>query len=227
MRSQAPATLSFSILGPLAASRDGDALALGGSRQRALLALLLVHANEVVGMERLIEQAFGDLDSRRATNAVHVAVSRLRRSLGDPNGELLLTDRGGYLLAIDPAQLDAARFEQLLAEGRELLLRGDPATAGTRLTEALSLWRGPALVGVPPVDDVQLEVRRLDELRLLAEMERIEAELALGHADAAVAELEPLIAREPLKERLRAQLMLALYRSGRQADALAVYRATC
>ena len=227
MRAQATASVQFRILGPLAAYRDGETLALGGERQRALLALLLLHANETVTTERLIEQLIGRSASGSPANAIHVAVSRLRRALADGEGSMLLTCRGGYALEIEPGQLDATQFESLLEQGRELLARGDPAAASGRLREALSLWRGPPLADLGSVDGVQPEVRRLEELRLLAEMERIDAELALGHASDVVVELERLIAQAPLQERPRAQLMLALYRSGRQAEALAAYRDAC
>jgi WD40 repeat protein/DNA-binding SARP family transcriptional activator len=227
MRAQATAAVRFGILGPLSASVDGEALALGGARQRTLLAILLVHANEMVSTERLIEQLFDGSRSASSINAVHVAVSRLRRTLRDERAELLRTRRGGYVLELDPEQLDAAKFERLLAEGRSLLAGGDHAGASARLREGLALWRGPPLVDLGAVEDVQPEVRRLEELRLLAEMERVDAELALGHAAEMVAPLEQLTQQAPLQERLRAQLMLALYRSGRQAEALAAYREAC
>ncbi len=215
--------LRFEILGPLSALRGGEPLRLGGSRQRALLALLLVQANEQVSTERIVEQLFGPYHSEGGANAVYVAISRLRRTLGD-DGELLRTCRGGYMLQIEPEQLDAARFERLLDEGRRLLAHGEPAAALVRLREGLDLWRGSPLADLAPVDLVRLEESRLEELRLLAEMERIDAELALGRHRELVAEIKALIATAPLQERLRAQLMLALYRSGRQAEALAAYR---
>jgi WD40 repeat protein/DNA-binding SARP family transcriptional activator len=227
VRAQATASVEFRILGPLAASRDGETLALGGERQRALLAVMLVHANQTVRTERLIEQLFGRSGTSSPHNAVHVAVSRLRRMLGDGAGEMLRTRPGGYVLELESGQLDAATFERLLAEGRELRGRGEPAAALARLREALSLWRGPPLADLAGSDDLQAEVRRLGELHLLAEMERIDAELSLGRAAELVVDLERLTAEAPLQERLRAQLMLALYRSGRQADALAVYRDAC
>jgi WD40 repeat protein/DNA-binding SARP family transcriptional activator len=227
MRAQAMPAVQFSILGPLAARCDGEALALGGERQRALLGVLLVHAGELVTTEQLIEQVFAGNGSGHGVNAVHVAVSRLRRTLHASGAELLVTRRGGYVLELEPDQLDAAVFERTLEEGRSLLARGDPAAASARLRDGLALWRGPPLADLGAVEDVQPEVRRLEELRLLAEMERIEAELELGRAAEVVVDLERLIAQDPLQERLRAQLMRALYRSGRQADALAVYREAC
>ena len=229
MPPQATASVQFRILGPVTAYRDGESLALGGERQRALLAALLVHANETVSTERLVEQLFGRSGSRSSTNAIQVAVSRLRRALGDGAGAgaMLHTRRGGYSLELEPGQLDAAMFESLLEQGRDLLAQGDPGEASARLREALGLWRGPPLVDLAAVEGMQAEIRRLEELRLLAEMERIDAELTLGHAAEVVVDLERLIAQAPLQERLRAQQMLALYRSGRQAEALAAYREAC
>ena len=227
MRAQATAALRFDILGPLAASWDGEALAFGGARQRALLAILLVNANEMVSTERLVDQLFDGSRSAGSVNAVHVAVSRLRRALRDDGAEMLRTCRGGYVLELEPRQLDATAFEHSLEEGRSLLARGEPAAASARLRAGLALWRGPPLADLGAVEDVQPEVRRLEELRLLAEMEQVDAELALGRAAELVAPLERLIAGAPLQERLRGQLMLALYRSGRQAEALAVYREAC
>ena len=143
--------MQFRILGPLTAAFEGEALALGGERQRALLAVLLVHANEMVSTERLIEQLFGDTRAPRsgsAANAVHVAVSRLRRALGDEGSEMLLTRRGGYILELEDGQLDAAVFERLVDEGRALLAQEDAAAASARLREALEQWRGPPLAGL-------------------------------------------------------------------------------
>jgi WD40 repeat protein/DNA-binding SARP family transcriptional activator len=224
---QTTASVEFRILGPLSAVRANHSLALGGERQRALLAILLVHANRTVSTERLIEQLFGVGSSGSQANAVHVAVSRLRRALGDGPGGMLLTRAGGYMLELEPEQLDASIFARLLEEGRALLARGDAATASARLREALDLWRGAPLADLAAVEDVAAEITRLEELRMLAEMAWVDAELALGHAAEMVVELERMTAQAPLQERPRAQLMLALYRSGRQAEALAVYRQTC
>ncbi|MGA2925788.1 MAG: BTAD domain-containing putative transcriptional regulator [Solirubrobacteraceae bacterium] len=217
-------TLRFGVLGPLEASWDGKPVRLGGDRQRALLALLLLHANQLVTMEQLVEQLFGADASDGAANAVHVAISRLRRVLHCGDGAVLQTRPGGYLLALDVAQLDATLFERLLDEGRELFCGGDPAAAAARLREALALWRGSPLADVPPLEIVAPEIRRLAELRVLALIERIDADLALGRDAELIPEIERLVASEPLRERPRAQLMLALYRSGRQAEALDVYR---
>jgi DNA-binding SARP family transcriptional activator/WD40 repeat protein len=226
MRSRATAAVQFRILGPLAVSRDGEGVRLGGERQRALLALLLVRANEMVSTDWLVEQLFGPQPSPGAVNALYVAVSRLRRTLSERGEQVLVTRGGGYLLALEPQQLDAIMFERLLDEGRALVASGDPSAGSERLGEALALWHGPPLADLSTVEGLQPEIRRLDELRLLALMERIDADLSLGRAREVVGELERLIAREPLQERLRGQLMLALYRSGRQADALAAYRET-
>ena len=217
--------LQFRMLGPLEAWRDGTPLRLGGERQRALLALLLMHANELVRTEQLVDQLLGEELSNQALNTTRVAVSRLRRLLddGDP-GELLLTQAGGYVLKAGPEQLDAACFERLLSEGRGLLAGGDAASAGARLREGLALWRGPPLADLGLLEFAQPEIRRLEELRLLAFMERIDADLTLGADSELIPELEGLVASNPLQERLRAQLMLALYRAGRQAEALEVYR---
>ncbi|HEX3832153.1 MAG TPA: BTAD domain-containing putative transcriptional regulator, partial [Solirubrobacteraceae bacterium] len=217
--------LQFRMLGPLEAWRGAMPLRLGGERQRALLALLLVHANQLVRTEQLVDQLLGEELSDSALNTARVAVSRLRRVLetGDAGG-VLLTQPGGYLLRAGPEQLDAVCFERLLSDARGLLGAGDAACAAARLREALALWRGPPLADLALLECVQPEIRRLEELRLLALMERIDADLALGANAALIGELDGLVAANSLQERLRAQLMLALYRAGRQADALEVYR---
>ena len=216
----------FRVLGPLEVSQDGVPVRLGGERQRALLALLLTRANALVTTERLIEHLFGGEASANAANAVHVAVSRLRRVLRCGDDALLVTQPGGYVLRVGPDQLDAVRFESLLDEGRQLVAAGDPASGTVRLREGLALWRGPALADLAMMEFLAPEARRLDELRLLALMERIDADLALDRHAELIPELEALIAAEPLRERLRQQQMLALYRADRRADALEVYRET-
>ncbi len=220
------ALTQFRVLGPLEVAHDGAPVRLGGGRQRTLLALLLTHANELVTTERLIEQLFDGESSPNAANAVHVAVSRLRRALGAGDEALLITRPGGYVLAVSPDQVDAVRFERLLEGGRRLLAAGDAAAAAVRLREALALWRGPALADLALTDFLAPEARRLEELRLLALMERIDADLALGRHAELVPELEALVGAEPLRERLRQQQMLALYRAGRRGEALEVYRET-
>jgi WD40 repeat protein/DNA-binding SARP family transcriptional activator len=215
------------MLGPLEAWRGGTLLRLGGERQRALLALLLLHANELVRTEQLVDQLLGEELSEQALNTTRVAISRLRRVLedGEPGG-LLVTKAGGYVLKAGPGQVDAACFERLVSEGRGLLAGGDAASAVARLREALALWRGPPLADLALLEFAQPEIRRLEELHLLAVMERIDADLTLGADSELIPELERLVASSPLQERLRAQLMVALYRAGRQAEALAVYRQT-
>jgi len=223
--------LQFRMLGPLEAWRGDTPLRLGGERQRALLALLLMHANELVRTDQLVDQLLGEAVSDQALNTTRVAVSRLRRLLedGDPAG-VLVTRAGGYVLNAGPEQLDVTRFEHLLAVGRGLLAGGDAAAAAAaaaaRLREALALWRGPPLADLAQLEFAQSEIRRLEELRLLALMERIDADLTLGADAELIPELEGVIASNPLQERLRAQLMLALYRAGRQAEVLEVYRQT-
>jgi DNA-binding SARP family transcriptional activator/WD40 repeat protein len=216
----------FRVLGPLEVAHDGGAVRLGGERQRALLALLVTRANALVTTERLIEHLFGAEPSEGAANAVHVAVSRLRRALRCGDEAPLVTRPGGYVLSVGPDQLDAARFERLLDQGRQAASGGDPAAAAVRLREALALWRGPALADLALMEFIAPEARRLDELRLLAHMERIDADLALGRHAELVPELEALVAAEPLRERLRQQQMLALYRADRRPEALEVYRET-
>jgi DNA-binding SARP family transcriptional activator/WD40 repeat protein len=214
--------IEFRVLGPLEVARGGRRLPLGGERQHALLALLLLRANEVVPSERILDELFRDA-ARDPANALQVAISRLRRSLEDG---VLETRPRGYLLHAGAEELDAARFERLADEGRRRLAAGDAEAAAATLADALDLWRGPPLQELALLDFAQPEIRRLEELRLTARMDRIDAELALGRADELVAELEALTAANPLQERLRGQLMLALYRAGRQADALDVYRQT-
>ena len=222
--------MEFQILGPLEARRGGMQLALGAAKQRALLAILLVHANELVSSDRLIEELWPK-PPETAANTLQVYVGKLRKAVeperarGAP-GEVLLTRAPGYVLRVEPGELDAERFERLLSEGRRAGEAKDPATAAARLRQALELWRGPALADFTYDPFAQAEIARLEELRLDAVEERIEADLALGRAGDLVGELEALARDNPLRERLTGQLMLALYRSGRQGDALDVYRQT-
>jgi YVTN family beta-propeller protein len=206
-------------------TRGTRALALGSPKQRALLALLLLHANELVPRDRLIEELWGDAAPATVNAALNGYLSKLRRMLADGVGEEILATRTpGYVLTISADQVDARRFEALLGEGRSALARGDAERAAATLREALSLWRGAALADLAYERFAQNEIGRLEELRLAALEERIEADLALGRHDALVAELEALAAQNPYRERLRAQLILALYRAGRQAEALEEYR---
>jgi DNA-binding SARP family transcriptional activator len=209
------------LLGSLELTEDGLPVPVGGVRQRAVLALLVLHANQVVPAERLLVDLWGDDAPPTAVNALQAAVSRLRRAL--PKGRLI-TRPVGYLFHAAPHEVDVERFEQLLASGPEALASSDAADAAGMLRRALALWRGPAMADFRFEPFAQAEIARLEELRLDCIEERIEADLALGAAGELVGELQRLTAEQPLRERLRGQLMLALYRSDRQADALAVYR---
>ena len=219
--------MEFRLLGPLEVWDRGQALELGGQKRRALLALLLLHANEVVSSDRLIEELWGEEPPQSAATALHGHVSRLRKLLGGADGtpeQLLVTRPPGYVLQLQADQLDLHRFERLRDEARAARSRGDLAGASARLRDALSLWRGPPLADLAYERFAQVEGGRLEELRLATVEERVEVDLALGrHADLA-SELERLVAERPLREGFRTQLMLALYRSGRQAEALQVYQ---
>ena len=213
--------MEFRVLGPLEVSDDGRQVALGGPKPRALLAILLLRHGEVVPADELIEQLYDGLPPRKAANSVQAQVSRLRKALGDGR---LRTAGHGYALDVLPGELDLDRFEGLVERGRNELTTGYAAKAARSLREALALWRGPPLADFRYSDFAQAEIARLEERRLIANEDRIEAELALGrHADL-VSELEALVTEFQLKERPRAQLMLALYRSGRHAEALATYQ---
>jgi YVTN family beta-propeller protein len=208
------------ILGPLEVWDDGRVVELGAGRQRALLALLALSSREVVATDRLIEELWGGSPPPTASKALQNLVSQLRRTLGT---DAIATRSPGYRLHLEADDLDASQFERLAAEGRRLL-EDDPRTAAQTLRTALELWRGPALVDFAYENFAQGEIARLDELRLGAIEDRIDADLANGGGAELVPELEPLVSSNPLRERLRGQLMLALYRSGRQAEALEVYR---
>jgi DNA-binding SARP family transcriptional activator len=211
----------FRILGQLEVEGPAGEIRLGGAKQRTLLALLLLHANEVVPTGTLIELLWTEAPPADAAKALQVQVSRLRRAL---DADVLRTLPGGYLLEVDPGEFDLRRFEELAAAGRELLAKGDAAAARGTLADALELWRGTPLAEFAMNPLARREAGRLEELRLATLEDRIDADLALGAHRQLVGELEALVARHPLRERLRAQLMLALYRAGRQADALAAYR---
>jgi DNA-binding SARP family transcriptional activator len=209
--------LEFRILGPLEVEREGTPVEITGGRQRAVLALLLLEANRVVPTERLVDRLWGEEPPPTAVTSLHNAVSQLRKLLG---AETLETRAPGYVLRADPESLDLTRFERLLREARAA-----PAADRSRLLqEALDVWRGPPLAEFAYDAFAQSEVRRLDELRLTAVEDRIDADLEAGRANDVVPELESLVAAEPHRERLRTQLMLALYRTGRQGDALQAYQ---
>lgn len=213
--------MEFRILGPLEVWQQGEPLPIRGSKQRALLAVLLLHANEVVSTDRLLDLLWGDEPPQARTTALRVRVSQLRKALGSGEGKLR-TQAPGYVLLLAPGELDLHRFEQFMSAAE----RAEPAAAAELLGEALGLWRGPPLADLAFETFAQAAIRRLEELRLVALERRIEADLMLGQATELVGELQALVAEHPLRERFRGQLMLALYRSGRQAEALDVYRAT-
>src|SRR6056297_664054 len=220
--------MEFGVLGTLVVSRNGAPVDLGGPKQRALLALLLIDANRVVSTDTIIEALWGD-DGKDHQNSLWVVVSRLRALL-EPDrpkrsdGEILRTQPPGYVLTIDPDDLDAVRFETLAAEGRALL-DVDPAGSAVLLGEALSLWRGDPLADFAYEPFAQSEINRLAELRLAALEDRIEADLRLGRSHDLVAELDDVVTRHPFRQRAVGQLMIAQHRSGRQSDALRTYRA--
>ena len=212
--------MEFRILGPLEVVEQGRALPLGGARQRTLLALLLTRANEVVSADRLIDELWGAQPPTTAANALQYHVSQLRKALA-PH-EAIVTQEPGYLIRVGPDELDLLRFELLVEEAQQAA----PELAAQRLREALDLWRGPALADLANESFAQTEIPRLEELRLGALERRFEADLALGRYAELVGELQVLVREHPLRERLRAVLMQALYGSGRQAEALEVYRET-
>jgi DNA-binding SARP family transcriptional activator/tetratricopeptide (TPR) repeat protein len=215
--------MEFRILGALEVRDDRRQVPLGAGKQRGALAILLLHANEVLATERLIDELWGERAPETARKAVHVYVVRLRKGLGSKRIE---TRPPGYCLKLLPDELDAHRFERLLQKGRELRASGDPEAAAATLRTGLALWRGPPLADFTYEPFAQTEIARLEELRLSALEERIEADLALGLGADLVGELDALVAGRPFRERLRGQLMLALYRAGRQAEALAAYQDT-
>jgi DNA-binding SARP family transcriptional activator len=210
-------TLQFRILGPLEVSDETGPIALGGPRQRGLLAILVLEAGRVVPTDRLIDLLWGEEAPKTATASLQNAIGRLRKALGS---DVLETRAPGYVLSVAAQQLDARRFERALADSRNL-----PADERRdRLQAALDLWRGPALAEFAFDDFAQAEIRRLEELRLIALGERIDADLDLGRHGDVIGELEALARDHPLRETFRRQLMLALYRAGRQAEALEVYQ---
>ena len=215
--------MEFRILGPLEVVRDGESVVLGATQQRALLAVLVLHRGEMVSIDRLVDELWGERASATAAKTVHVYVSRLRKQLGS---DVIATHGRGYRLAVEPEHVDVAQFEALCVEGRRALSEGDATRASARLGSALALWRGEPLADLTYERFAESAIGRLQQARLAALEDRIEADLALGSDGELVPELESLIASNPLQERLRGQLMLALYRAGRQADALAVYRQT-
>jgi YVTN family beta-propeller protein len=222
VRSPKIGAMKFQVLGPLEVTDNGHELSIRGRKLQALVALLLLRAGETVSRDRLIEELWGDDPPATAAKTLQAHVSRLRRELGDA----IVTRGGGYAIEVPPHELDLRRFEELVGEGREALADRRPAEAEARLRDALGLWRGPALPELAGEPFAQVELGRLEQIRLDALEDHAEAELALGRHAHAIETLEVLVARHPYRERLHALLMLALYRSGRQADALDLYRET-
>jgi DNA-binding SARP family transcriptional activator len=220
--------IRFSLLGPVVATRDGLAVPLGGPKQRGVLAMLLLNANRVVSIGQIVDGIWADHAPERAFNVVQVYVSALRRALEPPGAEperqLLVTRGQGYQLRADEQSLDVLEFLELASKGRRLMETFHYAEAGKVLRQALSLWNGPALTDVADRPFAEAERAALEESRLAALEARIVADLALGRYADLVAELRVLVAEQPLRERFHGLLMEALYRTGRQGDALAAFR---
>jgi WD40 repeat protein/DNA-binding SARP family transcriptional activator len=220
---------SFRVLGPLEALVGDRLLKVGGPQLRTLLALLLARPNQVVSLAALVDGLWGHTPPPDADKTAQTYMSRLRRALapahaGQPAEALVVTSPPGYLIRVDPSSVDAVRFERLAVAGRRALDGGDPAVAADRLREALGLWRGEAYGEFRGSEALRAENARLDELRLSALEDRIEADLATGWRPELIAELDGLVISHPHRERLWAHLMVALYRSGRQAESLAAFR---
>jgi DNA-binding SARP family transcriptional activator len=216
--------MEFRILGPLEVRRDKRVVGLGGAKPRALLAALLLHANRAVNTGTLAMALWGEEAAPSLVKAVHVHVSRLRKALGDP--DVLVTTPAGYVLRVRPGELDADRFQRLTDDGRRRLAAGRVEAASAAFREALSLWRGPPLAELESAPFARAEIGRLEEQRLIALEARVEADIAAGRHVEVVGELQQLVAEHPLREHMHALRMLALYRTGRQADALEAYRHT-
>jgi DNA-binding SARP family transcriptional activator/tetratricopeptide (TPR) repeat protein len=212
-------TVEVRLLGPLEVGVSGHRLELRRQKQRSLLALLALRAGEVVSTDRLVEELWGEAPPKAAVGSLQNLVSELRKALG---ADLLVTRSPGYVLTLDRDRVDAHRFERLARKAQE---GGPAASRASALYEALALWRGPPLADLAFEPFAQAEIPRLEELRAAATEELFEAELELGHHGRLAGELEAFVSAHPLRERPRGQLMLALYRSGRQADALEAYRA--
>ena len=211
--------IEFRILGPLEVVQSGEPLALGGQKQRALLGLLVLHAGSVVSTDRLLDQVWGEQPPRTALTSLQNQISQLRKLLG---AATVVTRAPGYVLDVEAEQVDSLRFEQLVGAARPL----PPDERAPRLREALALWRGAPLADLAFEAFAQNEIRRLEERRVEALEARIDADLELGLGAELVPELESLVAAYPLRENLRRELMLAMYRAGRQAEALDVYHDT-
>jgi DNA-binding SARP family transcriptional activator len=216
--------LEFRILGPLEVVGDGSPVRLGGPKQRATLAILLLRANRVVPIERLADELYAGAPPVTAVTQVQRQISELRKALGDAHG--IETRAPGYVIRVFPGQLDLSRFERQTEEAGHALAAGHARKAADLLSDALALWRGAPLADLAYESFAQAALGRLEEIRLVALEQRIEAELALGRHAELIAELAALVAEHPLRESLCARLMVALYRSGRQTESLEVYRRT-
>src|SRR5215207_3109641 len=214
--------MDFGILGPLEVRADGRAVALGGARPRAVFAVLALHANQPVSAERLAVALWGEDVPPSAVKTVQVYVARLRKALADPDA--LVTTPAGYRLRVRPGELDAERFERHVADGRDALAAGHAEHAAAQLRAALELWRGPPLAELASTPFAPAEIARLEEQHLAAIEVRVDADVAAGRHAELIGELQQLTTQHPWREQSHAQLMLALYRSGRQADALEAYR---
>lgn len=214
--------MELRLLGPLQVREGGRVIALGGPRQAAVLAMLALTANQVVSKDRLVLGIWGDCVPPTAANSLQAAVSRLRKVL--PSGHLLTTGPG-YMLRVSASELDVLTFERLASEGREALADGSLADAARLLGQALALWRGPPLADFTYEPFAQADISRLEDQRISCLENRIEADLGLGSHAEAIGELTALVLHHPLRERLRGLLMLALYRTGREPEALAIFTA--
>ena len=217
--------MQFHVLGPLEVTHDGRTVAVGGARTRTVLAMLLIDANRVVAADRLVNELWPEHGRKRAAANLQVRLSELRRALRSvKQGERLVTRSPGYLLRVTADELDVLVFEQLVSAGREAIAAGDADRAIALLDQSLALWRGPALADLGDGTFASAERARLDEERLAALESRIEAQLACGRHDETIAELETLTAANPFRERFWRHRLVALYRCGRQAEALRAYR---
>jgi DNA-binding SARP family transcriptional activator len=218
--------LDFRLLGSLEVFEGARSVVIGSGKRRSLLALLLLHGNEVLSADRLIDELWGEDPPPTAAKGLQVYVSQLRKELqnGADRDGVLVTRANGYVLVLGPDDVDVHRFERSVDAGERALAAGELDHAAQRLRQGLALWRGPALADFTYEPFAQPEIARLDELRLVAVEQRIEADLALGRHAQLVGELEGLVREHPMRERIRGQLMLALYRCGRQAEALETYR---
>jgi DNA-binding SARP family transcriptional activator len=212
----------FSVLGPIQIhAARGQRVRIPRGRVLSFLALLLVHRGEALPVDRIVDELWDGEGPQNARNAVHVVASRLRAAIGDG---AVVSEAGGYAVRVSDGALDYERFEELLRRGRRQRERGEAAVAAETLREALAMWRGTPFADVAEEGFARPEIARLEDLRLTCIAERVDADLACGRHEDLTGELSALVQQHPLRERFRGQLMLALYRSGRQADALAAYR---